>query len=295
MNTKPVYKTIDDLIKENNITLKNDDDFFYIQKENKIIKISHSHKVYLKTLMRFFDFHFMSVSPEKIEDNLLVDFSKARNHKIIGFDLFDVKCPSLAEPYGTVMQYVEIANLKHDDVVLDLGAYSGLTSIAFSLLVGKQGKVVAVEADDDNYNCLIENINKLVYHENIIPLNAAVWNVSGALEFSSENSMGSSAVSIVGERGSIKKVKCLTLSDIAEDNNLNKIDFIKCDVEGAEIHIFDDDKFFDKYKPRILLETHIVNGEFCDLICIEKLAKFGYKYKQIKQFGLDLPLLEFYI
>lgn len=295
MNTKPVHKTIDDLIKENNITLKYDDDFFYIQKENKIIKISQNHKVYLKTLMRFFDFHFSSVLPKNIDNNFLVDFSEAKDHKIIGFDLFDIKCPSLAEPYGTVAQYVNLANLKQGDVVLDLGSYSGLTSISFSLIVGVEGRVIAVEADLKNYNCMLENISKLKYHENITPMNIAVWNESGELEFSNENSMGSSAVSIVGARGSVNKVKCLTLSEIVDINQLHKVDFIKCDIEGAEVKIFDDDKFFSNNKPRILLETHIVNGEFCDLVCIEKLSKYGYKYNQVKQFGLDLPLLEFYI
>ena len=98
---------------------------------------------------------------------------------------------------------------------------------------------------------------------------------------------------IVGERGLLKYVDCFTLNDIACKYNLEKVDFIKCDIEGAEAFIFEDEAFFSKFKPKILLETHIVEGKFCDDICIEKLSKYGYNHKTIEQNGLELPLIEF--
>ena len=294
MNTIPVKKTIEDLMLEKNISLHNDDNFFYIEQSNRIIKISVHQKNYIKTLMRFFDFHFSSVESAKIDNKSVVDFSESKKHKIIGFDLFEIYCPSLAEPYGTVEQYLDCAQLKLGDVVLDLGSYSGLTTIAFSQAVGRTGKVIALEPDDTNYSCLIKNIEQLDV-ANVYCLNAAVWNSTGTLDFSSEENMGSSAISIVGSRGVVRQVDCLTLSDIAYKFNLDRVDFIKCDIEGAEAYIFEDEAFFNKYKPKILLETHIVDGKFCDQICIDILKKYGYTHKEVKQFGLDLPLLEFTI
>ena len=294
MNTKPVRKTIEDLIIEKNINLSNDDNFFYIEQNNRIIKISTHQKNYIKTLMRFFDFHFSSVESTQYNDKFIVDFSKTQKHKIIGFDLFEIYCPSLAEPYGTVEQYLDCAQLQTGNVVLDLGSYSGLTTIAFSQAVGPSGKVIALEPDDTNYDCLIKNVEQLDT-KNVYCLNAAVWNSSGKLEFSSEENMGSSAISIVGSRGTVRQVDCLTLSDIASKFDLDRVDFIKCDIEGAEAYIFEDEIFFNQYKPKILLETHIVDGKFCDQICIDILQKYGYTYKEVKQFGLDLPLLEFTI
>jgi FkbM family methyltransferase len=293
MNIQPVVKTIDDLILENKIKLYNDENFYYIQKNNKIIKISFSHKIYIKTLMRFFEIHFDAVESELIDGNFVVDFSYPKEHKVIGFDLFDLYCPSLAETYETASQYLDYANLDSGDVVLDLGAYSGLTSILFAQKVGNNGKVIAVEADELNFSCLLKNVNKLKENANIECLNAAVWNYSGDLEFSTEESMGSSAVSIVGQRGRIKTVDCYTLNDICKKYNLQKVDFIKCDIEGAESCIFEDDDFFSKFNPKIIVETHIVDGKFCDDICIKHLAKYGYNHKRIVQSGLDMPLLEF--
>jgi FkbM family methyltransferase len=51
--------------------------------------------------------------------------------------------------------------------------------------------------------------------------------------------MGSSAASIVGNnRGLVSKVASFTLSSIANKFKLQRVDFIKCDVEGAEKVIF---------------------------------------------------------
>jgi FkbM family methyltransferase len=293
VSTKPVFKTIEDLMCDNNITLSNDDKFYFIEKENKVIKISMSHKMYIKTLMRFFDIHFNAVKNNFIDGKFIVDFSSPKKHKIIGFDLFDIYCPSLAETLDTAKQYLDLANLKPGDTVLDLGAYSGLTTILFSQEVGEMGKVIAVEPDELNFTCLEQNIAQLQQNNNIFCLNAAVWNHTGVLEFSVEESMGSSAVSIVGNRGVSKSVNCYTIDDICSKYELRNVDFIKCDIEGAEAYIFDNDEFFSKFKPKIIIETHIVNGIFCDQICIDHLSKYGYKYKKVEQNGLELPLIEF--
>ncbi len=124
-------------------------------------------------------------------------------------------------------------------------------------------------------------------------LAGAIWKDSNGMNFSNEGNMGSSAVSIVGEsRGSIKFVNSFTLSDIADKFYLNKIDFIKCDIEGAEALIFEDEFFFNKYKPRIIVEPHIVNGVLTTDKVMSDLEKHGYKFNLIEQNGYDLPLLE---
>jgi FkbM family methyltransferase len=295
MTTKPLFKTIDDLMLENHIELSEDDACFYLKKYDNVIKISKTHKVYLKTLMRFFDIHFFAVENEKVNGLSVVDYSCSRKHKVIGFDKFEVYCPSLAETFDTVSQYLEYAKLKDGDVVLDLGSYSGLTSVVFAESVGKNGKVIAVEPDALNYSCLEKNVAQMEDSSNVECLNAAAWKETGKLSFSNENSMGSSAVSIVGERGLLNEVDCFTLNDMAAKYNLDKIDFIKCDIEGAEAYIFDDDNFFSKFKPRILVETHIVAGNFCDKLCIDALSKHGYSHKYISQNGLEMPLIVFEI
>jgi len=295
IDAKPKKKTIEQLMEEKKLQLEEKDDKYIIISEDRQIWIALKQNIYIKTIMWFFDYYFYSVDYEIIDEKKIVNFSVSKKHKIKGFDQFDVFCPSVAEPFETIQQYLDFADLKSKDVVIDLGAYSGLTSIAFSQVVGKEGKVIALEPDIFNYECAEKNILNDTLFNNISLLNVAVWKESGFLEFSTEQNMGSSATAVVGNRGLVKKIPCMTLSDIAKRFNLEKIDFIKCDVEGAEAFIFEDYEFFQKYKPKIIIETHIVNGSFCDDICIDRLTKYGYNYFRINQKGLEMPLLGFQI
>jgi FkbM family methyltransferase len=175
------------------------------------------------------------------------------------------------------------------------GQYSGLTSIIFSQSVGKTGTVVAVEADLVNAECIKRNIqNYKKYSDNkILLLEGAVWENTNGLMFSTEGNMGSSAKDIVGSnRGLVRKIPSFTLSSIVEMFNLSRVDFIKCDIEGAEKVIFKDKNFFMQFRPRIIIEPHIVDNLETSEICITELEKYGYKSKKINQKGVHLPLIE---
>ena len=107
--------------------------------------------------------------------------------------------------------------------------------------------------------------------------------------------MGSSATEIVGKfRGDNNLIPSYTLSKLADLLELKRVDFIKCDVEGAEKVIFEDIDFLDKYNPRIIIEAHFVKGKETTDKCVADLTRCGYVCKRIKQFGVSLPLIECY-
>ncbi len=137
--------------------------------------------------------------------------------------------------------------------------------------------------------CLLVNTNKYERETSIhIPvLFSAVWSHSNGLNFSAERNMGSSAVEIVGRRGKIIRVQSVTLSDLAA--GLSRVDFIKVDIEGAEVEIFKDAAFFEKYNPRMIVETH---GKGSEAIVRAALESYGYTVKEIVQNGVRFPLLE---
>jgi len=122
---------------------------------NRCVRISQKHKVYIYDILNSFDYYFSSVKPLEIDNLLLVDFSTPRFHEVWGYDLHPIMFSSFAEPTVTTQQYLGFARLKEGSVVLDLGAYSGLTSILFDQLVGKSGRVVSVDADQLNIKCRI--------------------------------------------------------------------------------------------------------------------------------------------
>jgi FkbM family methyltransferase len=262
-----------------------------------IVRVSNKHFVYSMDIINSYDYYLNSVIPvNDYNNNLLIDFSTSRYHEVIGYEKQPILFPSLAEPISTTSQYIKFANLKNESVVIDLGAYSGLTSMIFKDYC-KKGVVIAIDADELNLKCIESNFKlyKTINNDKIELLSGAIWKDNHGLSFSNEGNMGSSAVSIVGERGgSMKFVNSFTLSDIVDKFSLNRVDFIKCDVEGAEAVIFEDDNFFKIFKPRIIVEPHYVNGILTTEIVKNHLNKYGYKFNLIEQHGYDLPLLQCY-
>lgn len=291
-NVLPKKKTVEEAMLELNMRVEEQDNNIHIINQDEIVIINKRQNIYVKTIMYGFDYYFNSVDHKVVDGKRIVDFSKPTQHKVRGFELFEPYCPSLAEPFVTIEQYLDFANLSEGHVVFDLGAYSGLTSIAFAEKVGKSGKVISLEPDFTNYQCLQKNIS-LAQTENIELINAAVWTHSGTLKFSLEESMGSSAVDLVGERGKIVEVNCYTLFDIVQKYNLSRVDFIKCDIEGAESYIFENKEFFEFYKPKIIVEAHNVNGVLNIDTFTKILESYGYKSKVIDQTGITLPLVQF--
>ncbi len=271
------------------------DNYIQFSKENKAIRISKNHILYGLDIINSFDYYFNAVEPINIENILLVDYSLPKFHNVIGYNKHPIFFPSLAEPLSTTNQYIKFSDLSNGNVALDLGAYSGLTSIIFKELVGSDGVVIAVDADSSNYEAA--KLNFKSYFEStgtsINLLFGAVWNHNLGLSFSSEGNMGSSASDLVGDaRGHVNLVPSFTLSAIAEKYSLKNVDFIKCDIEGAESVIFDDDAFFSKFHPRIILETHFIDGVDTAIACSLQLSKYGYVCSPIEQDGVTFPLLQ---
>ncbi|HSD16770.1 MAG TPA: FkbM family methyltransferase [Thermomonas sp.] len=270
---------------------------FDVVKGERTIRVSRKHTVYLQDVIRYFDYYFSAVKAVPEGSSRVVDYSTPRYHDVTGYDRYPVFFPSLAEPMQTTEQYLAFAALSEGMTVLDLGAYSGLTSIVFSELVGGSGTVVAVEPDAINQVAVeinLANYSRLT-GRSVHFLRGAVWTDANGLDFSAEGNMGSSAESIVGgnRTKNLNRVDTLTLSGIVEKYSLGRVDFIKCDIEGAEAEIFKDAAFFAKFKPRLIVETHVMGGVDTEPACTEVLRGYGYRANVIEQYGVGLPLVEY--
>ncbi len=290
-------KNIADYADSKGISIFVNSTFFEILREKQSLRISIANSVYLTDMINSFDYYFDAVVPIEIEDLLVVDYSTPRYHKLCGFDEIPYLFPSLSEPYITISQYLDFASLNTGGIVLDMGAYSGITSIMFGRVVGNEGKVYAFEPDPLNYACFNENIKiarAVSGLENISIIKKAVWKDSLGLEFSSEGSMGSSAAEIVGSaRGNVIKVPSISIADFCDQNAIKKIDFIKMDIEGGEIKVLESSKeILEKLRPRMIIEPHHVGNELSTSACQRILESIGYEVNLITQYGVPLPLIE---
>ena len=182
------------------LKLRRHDQSIDLERGNRVLRIRASHTLYVPHMIDSFDYYFNSVVPVEDAGKLLVDMSGPRLHTLIGFEEGPFLFPSHTEPYSTTAEYLDFANLKPGMTVFDIGAYSGVTSIIFSRLVGPDGRVFAFEADRTNYECARENVVRAESRgvRNITLVHKAVWSHNDGLLFSSEGSMGSSAVAITG-------------------------------------------------------------------------------------------------
>lgn len=260
------------------------------------IRLPPTHRVYVPDMALHFDYYFTAVAPVEFRGWRVVDYSRPNRHQITGFADFPILCQSLAEPYQTCQQYLDFARLVADDVVLDLGCYSGLTAIAFSKAVGAGGRVIALEPDPGNLATCRVNIaehRRVNGLENITVRSRAIGDHNGVMSFSAEGSMGSAATSIVGDqRAATINVEAVTLDQLALDHSLTRVAFVKMDIEGLELPVLRSAAaFLNRYRPRLLIEPHYVAGVINTSDIVACLEGYGYACSVIEQTGVALPLV----
>lgn len=133
-------------------------------------------------------------------------------------------------------------NVKASMVALDIGANVGYFTLLLFHLVGSQGKVSAFEPGKYQYELLQQNvqINGLT---NVTIYNVAVSDIPGRATFyeGPEGVDGFSSlveISDPGFRGVQfvkREVGAVTIDDALMEEKIIHVDFIKIDVEGAEL------------------------------------------------------------
>lgn len=128
---------------------------------------------------------------------------------------------------------------KEGDIVVDCGAHVGKYTLPASKMVGVGGgggKVIAIEPHPENYRTLLENID-LNGFRNIVPFNVAAVDYDGQILLNESINDAGYGVKGPSSKDSIL-VKARTIDSILlGDLGLNKVDYMKIDVEGAEVEV----------------------------------------------------------
>jgi FkbM family methyltransferase len=173
---------------------------------------------------------------------------------------------------------------KEGDIVVDVGAHIGPYSIIASKCVGTNGKVVAIEADPDNFDLLNRNIqlNKL---SNVMALNYAVYSKEKKIKLylpsggGEESSSYTKYNTIMSDRAHSEEkfveVKANTLDYLLQSNIIKQeeVNWIKIDVEGAEFEVL-------KGAKDVLSKC----SDITLLIEIHNLSAGNILYKPIREF-----------
>ena len=120
---------------------------------------------------------------------------------------------------------------KNGDIIIDIGAGVGSETIIYSMKVGS-GKVYAIEAHPDTYDSLFL-LKKINNYENIIVSNIAISNEKGILYIESRDSHVENSIWRDNTNGI--PINAITLDEYVNINGIKKINFLKMNIEAAEI------------------------------------------------------------
>lgn len=124
-------------------------------------------------------------------------------------------------------------------VVVDVGAAVGAYALRASRLVGEHGLVVAVEPNPANFRILMSHI-RINRRRNVIPVNAAFWEDIGKIRMSeSKHFAQHSVVSGNTQSTPALEVPSVTFDCLMRKLGISRVDFVKMDVEGAEVQVLD--------------------------------------------------------
>jgi FkbM family methyltransferase len=165
-------------------------------------------------------------------------------------------------------------------VIVDAGANIGLTSVFYANRY-PQAKIIAIEPEPSNFEMLRRNT---ALYPNIIALRAALWNKDCNLDIVD---FGDGVWDFWGFRTRAREtssgptkdrlVRGLTLDSLMKENDIDYIDLLKLDIEGAEKEIFEKPAGWIHSVGALAVELHDRFREGCSDSVLAATADFEYR------------------
>ena len=130
------------------------------------------------------------------------------------------------------------ASLRPGDTFVDVGANVGYYTLIAARLVGSEGRVFAFEPDPEAA-ALLERSVQLNGFENVVLERKAVSNEPGSIRlYLAEKNKGDHRIYVAEEERDSIEVEAVTLDDYFADDP-GRIDFVKIDVQGADLAVLE--------------------------------------------------------
>lgn len=126
--------------------------------------------------------------------------------------------------------------VRRGDIVFDVGSHLGTFS-RFALREGAR-LVVAFEPEPTNIACFKRTFRTEIEQGRVILVEAAVWENQATLNLNLPAGRNSGGASVLpaGEKPNLLSVPATTIDDTVQRLGLERVDFVKMDIEGAERH-----------------------------------------------------------
>lgn len=166
--------------------------------------------------------------------------------------------------------------LPNNGTFVDVGSNIGAYALWAAACLGKGGRVLALEADPDNYALLTKNIEINSQQGIVTCVLGGVADENHTLRFYKNTKGNRGGHSFVGTGDQYIEIQCRPLLEILEANHVAQVDFMKLDIEGFEERVLS--KFFEDtakgspLRPTYLL-VEIQGGPVVDVGVQEHIKK----------------------
>lgn len=195
----------------------------------------------------------------------LMDLSSIGKNIKLYYTPLGVAITFILEQYSYSKDKVKI-QAEPGDYVLDIGGCWGDTAIYFADKVGNNGRVYSFEFISKNIEIFNLNISLNKDLESRIQLiERPVTNISGTELYFKDNGPGS-FVSPTPFKEQTGVTKSISIDDFIESYNIDKVDFIKMDIEGAELLALKGAiKTIRKFRPKLAIAIYHSMDDFVNI------------------------------
>lgn len=172
----------------------------------------------------------------------------------------------------------EFITVEEGDVVVDIGFNFGI--FTYHTLSHNPSKVYGLEPNTE----VSKHFKKIINDKRVVIFDSAVGDFDGEVEFFENNDTGMSTIlDDINNEGKLKsyKVPIMTLDNLIKSENIEIIDYLKVDCEGAEFSIFESltDEILSNKIRKIAIEIHKVPDDPKVQSLIKKLTECGFELK----------------
>jgi FkbM family methyltransferase len=148
--------------------------------------------------------------------------------------------------------YMLHSTIKRGDVVLDVGANVGTDTK--SALDAGAGLVVAIEPEPATLECLRRNLAGEIRDKRVVIVPKGAWDKDDTLMLHVDNADAGGSSLIWQKNGASVPVPLTTIDRMVQELNLQRVDLIKMDIEGAEKYaLLGARETIRRYHPRLSL------------------------------------------
>lgn len=202
--------------------------------------------------------------------------SAGYSFSLLGYDWFTGVHDVVFDQYAT-----EVFDVRPGDVVIDGGAFIGDTAVLFDAKTSGDCEIHAFELLDENITLMRRNLEMNGLSGKVVVNKTALGDKSGVdISIAATRLQASTSLMFPGAI----VVPMIKLDDYVKEHQLSRVDFIKFDIEGAEIPALEGAReTIERFHPRLALclyhkwDDVLIIPRFLDSLTV----KYDFEFKWV--------------